>query len=253
MFDWKPEDLKNIELLKIKGAYISKTETELKTNHPATIPNLLLSNFSQDLIKNPVISDKGRVYDKKEIEKWLETHTTDEFREPLTIDELHPFPELEKIIEDYKILSNKFILVKKSLVDRARNMAAQSTAEIPEIFICPISQKLIDHPVISNLGVVYDKVSFRNRPKDNLNALETVVAFTEFEQYLNFYCWKWEQSQQNLADNSLNKTENQSFIRYISQSVHSFSNLFFSLMKPTENENQNKVNEGTNQPASKLV
>jgi hypothetical protein len=193
MYIWNDDFLQQL-----KQDYLKKVKEEFEKNHPENIPSTLKSVFTQDLIKDPVISNKGRVYDRLQIEKWVEEGERDELRQPLDKSELASFPELLNWIEKYHLAQKNYNKKKESLLAEARESAGEAIQldSHPLIFICPISKQLINNPVISNLGEVYEATAV---------ALDkTVVPFPDFAHYLNFYHWKYncEQSKQKTKESA---------------------------------------------------
>src|SRR5437016_2032282 len=132
---------------------------------------------------------------------------------------------------------NEIELQKLAYISKAKAELSEIHPEkTPSLLLSLFSQDLIQYPVISNKGRVYEKTSLLKKA----NSTETVVPFTEFKQYLNFYRWKLKQSQQVLIREPLGNTDNKpSYLTQFSRYLYYYGSSFFSSRNPIEKEKQN--------------
>lgn len=163
-----------------KDSYLKQVKSELKTAHPDVIPSNLLCFFSQNVIKNPVITPNGRVYSEHEIKRWLKDHDADPFRTPLKVGDLRPFPELETSIRDFTALRISYSQTKIKLLVNASKVDPDSDA-VPDIFKCSISGELMNKAYLTRKGKLVDG--------SQLDAIgpTQAVEFTEFNEHLSYY------------------------------------------------------------------
>ena len=161
-------------------SYLQQVASELESNHPDNIPNSLLCFFSQDIIKDPVITPNGRVYSNLAIRKWLKEHDKDPFRAPLTESELRPFPKLEPLINQFKESRRRFKKTKMNLQAEASRVD-EDASSVPDIFKCSITGELMDKAFITSDGQLIDESQV-----EHIHPMQA-VEFKSFNQYLNYY------------------------------------------------------------------
>jgi E3 ubiquitin-protein ligase LubX len=171
-------------LAELKRKYLEEVAQEKASTHPADSPTSLLCPLSGTFMKNPVITPDGKVYEKNFIETSLQRKQEDPLtRNKLTTADLYPFKELLPHIQGFIEQQNKFLKIRKSVLQKAREIAhAEPAPTNPALFSCPISHAPIKSAVISAEGIIYDKNSLKNK-KDAPN----VVDFQEFQQFIKLY------------------------------------------------------------------
>ncbi|MFJ1267733.1 U-box domain-containing protein [Legionella lytica] len=185
-----------------KSLYLQEASQEAQSTHPENAPAMLLCPISGDFMKKPVITPEGKVYDEEFILTYLKQKRKEErndpiSRNPLKVDDLKPFPELVRHIEDFTKRKEEYVKKKEAFILEVRKIVHQQgmLPDRPELFLCPISQELIKNPVITSKGKVYDRDSLINylqipHGKDELGLVlspNDFVAFTEFKEQLNVF------------------------------------------------------------------
>lgn len=177
-----------------KNEYLRKAQIEAHEAHPLSEPSSLYCPISFQPFKQPVITKKGFVYEKAKIQSWILKNPSDPLtREILLFEDLYPFSELKNIVSIFESRKNEFLKHQKQLVKRAFTIAHQHLFDKdPDLFICPLSKKIIKEAVISSDGMVYDKSALGNSVT-NLG-FANHVPFDEFQQQINVFLYYKEQN-----------------------------------------------------------
>lgn len=217
-----------------KETYLQQVEKDLQTNHPDNIPDRLLCFFSQDVIKDPVITNNDRVYSNQAIRRWLKNHNEDPFRTPLTEHDLHPFPELELLIERFKLSRRNFNKTKMKLQTEA-SQVDEDTRTIPELFKCSITGELMNKAFITADGQLVDESQL-----EHIHPVQA-VEFTTFNEYLNYYLDNHIPQKQSTTPEATPTTP------------HSFLSSIYSFFGMTDEENKSDREAGAeHQPKQRM-
>ncbi len=206
---------------------LAAARKEATACHPEKIPYSLTCPISGGLIEEPVITPGGFVYNKNDIIRWLKEgkQTDPSSREPLYESDLESFIELKLLINLFSQRRSVYMEIKNNLIQEARaivakeGIATQPTQEDPPLFICPISKKKIQEPVITPKGTIYDKQSlimrdYRDENDQKLDK-ENCLYFKEFHEQLktfNFHLKRAKTSAKSTKITSLETNLNSSSI-----------------------------------------
>lgn len=175
---------------------------EIRDIHPEDEPPSLCCQITLELLKDPVITPGGFVYERINIIKWLQTFkegaipTDPGNRQPLSEESIKPFPQLLKLKSHFLGKQARYELMKEQLILEAEKvikagMANEPITEIPCLFKCPISKQKIIEPFVTPAGKIYDKAALlQNDYKDeNGQLLDRTQCryFEEFQHYLKAY------------------------------------------------------------------
>ena len=183
---WRPDTGSYIDTK--KKLYLQEGLVEAISAHPENEPRSLICPISLTLMKEPVITEEGHVYDKDNILKYIEQGGRDPFtRNLLSIDKLHPFPELlTGPIQVFVTRQKNYSERKQALLSKAWSVAhSEQLEENPSLFICPISKIIMKVPVITRDGEVYDKQSLDQYLCQH-NSIEETKVRTGLEDYQLF-------------------------------------------------------------------
>jgi E3 ubiquitin-protein ligase LubX len=175
-----------------KAKYLQEAVQEAQSTHPENSPPMLLCPISGDFMKKPVITPDGNVYDEASILTSLATKKEDPLtRNELKAKDLKAFPELLGIIKEFTQRKEEYVKKKEAFIQEVRQIVHQEgmLPEKPSLFLCPISHKLIQNPVITSKGKVYDRDSL-SQGKDEAGlslSLNDCVAFAEFKEQLKIF------------------------------------------------------------------
>lgn len=159
---WDGPKVQREELKAKKDAYFNSVKLELAVTNPANPPRSLRCPIGLGLLKNPVITKWGNVYSHDAIKKHLKKNKLDPLNiMPLEVDEVFEFSELDSLIQDYIEIQRKYLRQKESKLSDARKIAHNGVFQDPELFICPISNKMITAAMLSADGKVYDESSLK--------------------------------------------------------------------------------------------
>ena len=181
-----------------KKAYLDDAHMEAISSHPEIPPPSLICPISLTLMKEPVITAEGHVYDKDNILKSLLLDSRDPLtRTTLFKEQLYAFPELiSGPIDMFVARQILYLKNKQALLEDARRIShGEQANEYPPLFICPISQTIIMVPVITCHGKIYDRQSLTCFLRENQNIDETGLPmgpkdyqlFPEFHQQIRLY------------------------------------------------------------------
>lgn len=176
-----------LKRVKYRIAQAQKDSTSSSLTDP---PNSLLCPISQALIKTPLVTPSGYIYEKSNIIKWLSNKSNP--RDPLTncplaIAELKPIPEFQKALTTYTDRLTNFQKIKKNIMQEARAQHYSQGADYPEIFLDPIVKKPIDSAVITESGIVYDKKTVIPDSKDTKPSDKTTYKFSSLSSQIKRY------------------------------------------------------------------
>lgn len=191
----------------LKKKYLKEAQEEANSTHPENSPSMLRCIISSEFMKNPVITPRGYVYEKECLEKWLAINSTDpRDRAPLCKEDFEPFPELKDIIKAFEAQQTNYIYVKEKLIQDARAVANQdeeTLSEKPALFLCPLSKNIMDDPVITATGKIYDRGSLKKHGYRDENEKQLsendFVSFNEFKSQIKLYNFYFQFSKKKLA------------------------------------------------------
>lgn len=177
--------------------YLVEASLDALNGHPASPPVSLICPISKQLMKEPVYTPDGFVYDRVSIEKALTRDQRDpQSRNKLLPSQLRPFPQLLPHIEVFTSRQALYLEEKARLIKRARELAnTKPLQENPDLFLCPLNKKLIKNAVITATGKIYDRDSLKqflqktgdlDETRCQLTAKE-VVPFVEFDAQIKVY------------------------------------------------------------------
>lgn len=177
--------------------YLVVASLEALNAHPACLPSNLICPISHQLMKDPVYTPEGYVYDRAFITKALARDQRDpQNRNKLVVSDLRSFSQLLPHIELFGGRQANYKEEKTKLINKAREIAnTKPVHENPALFVCPLNKQLIKNPVITASGKVYDKASLEQflQKTGNLDetgcklTLQDVVPFEEFDAQIKVY------------------------------------------------------------------
>ncbi|CAM4494155.1 MAG: E3 ubiquitin-protein ligase LubX [Legionella sp.] len=226
-----------------KTMYLQEAIQESQSTHPEDSPPMLLCPISGDFMKKPVITPEGKVYDETFILIHLATKKEDPLtRNVLKAKDLNDFSELLGPIKEFTKRKEEYEKKKEGFIQQVRQIVHQNGVlpEKPALFLCPISHELINNPVITSKGKVYDRDSLtaylhKSQGKDETGvALSSndFVAFTEFKEQLKvFQFYLTKQQHQKVAEPKL------------SRSPFSMFNSFFSFLFGSDEYSEDKTKD----------
>jgi hypothetical protein len=179
-----------------KDNYLKRLNTAfLKNPNRSAIAEMFCPRSRKPLIE-AVISPTGHVFHKSEKEKLgkeIKYIVVAKPKRLLYKNDLYDFPELAEEIKSIQEIKRKNSKTKALYLSQAVTALATRSARWlsnpPEVFICPISQKIIEVPVLTpegqlcDRGAILQKYSEENTP-EKINKL---LPFHEFEKPLKEY------------------------------------------------------------------
>ncbi len=185
-------DLEKISALKIQK--LKTLNDQIKFSHPTKSQSTIICPLTNKHIVNPVITIEGKIYEKyallRHIAKFDKVAGSNM---RITRDDIYEFKGLKVILEYAQSRLDLYLNKELAILKNAEEIITRQSFNIEhaKLFICPLSKKLINKPVITPMGRVYEKESIRayleitsnnSDPVDGSPlCLDSLVAFNEFE------------------------------------------------------------------------
>lgn len=190
-----------VELFEIlKSKKLSEVMLQTEFTHPKNSNFLMLCPLTNEPIIEPVISIEGVVYEKSAFERRIAAYNdVPGSRLSLTSSDVCSFNALIAALQYATCIRDNYLIKEKALL-KASEVAVVShekTLHYHKTFTCPLSKKLIDIPVITPQGRVYDLESIKGYlestgkqydPIDGTSlCLDSLEPFPEFATNLALY------------------------------------------------------------------
>ena len=195
---------KKTSIAALKNEYLRVAQSEAILSPPNDVPLSLRCPMSCSLMRDPVITKEGKVYERESILKQIELQHRDPFTtNRLNERDLYSFSALFQPIQTVVTRQKAYLLVKHDLMIKARVLAqSRSFNELPALFICQISGKMMNEPLLcmSN-GKVYEKeiieayLTKHNHVDESgeAHSLDDYEFFSEFAEQIKLYIFYSEQ------------------------------------------------------------
>jgi hypothetical protein len=169
-------------------------------------PPEYLCGLTQELMTEPMRTKNGLHFQKVAIEEWMALGN--DFcpitGNPLTIDDLVLNKSLQWSISKWRSKTED-ILKAESINDVGSSSCSSDVTSLPRHFLCPLTQELMDEPVISNDGVTYERAAILKWLKEHDTCPVTqrplsrssLIPNTELRRALDL--WQMESSMSSLS------------------------------------------------------
>lgn len=178
-----------------KTNYLEALYTEIAQNPESITTSRMYCARSNTLIKQAVITPTGHVFEREEIKAYLKAHTflvlPSNFKRQLYARDFYSFSKLSDEIKIITEQKTRFARAKALYIARAVNALRARSIRLlsspPEIFICPLSKKLIRNPVLTPEGQLFERsaIELYYKKNDQCSRSAQLIEFKEFKEHLN--------------------------------------------------------------------
>ncbi len=170
-----------------KEQRLSDARSEANACHPKISPPSLICSISLSLLREPVITPEGFIYEKSYILEALRRKKVDpQTNTPLTAADLADFPEILTYVEIFQERVSAFNEKYEDYITAAREYAHNKFHQVPELFRCPLSGEIFKEPVITSDGTIYELTSLRAHTEIKAD----YVPFPEFKDQINIFLFQ---------------------------------------------------------------
>ncbi|KAG7365121.1 U-box domain containing protein [Nitzschia inconspicua] len=173
-----------------------KTESITSTSC-TVVPQRFLCPLTLDIFKDPVLSKYGHTYERSAILQWLQDHETCPIsRKPLT--------------PRYLISNHSLKLQIKNWKSDSTTKDSNATREVtpPREFICPLTGKIFEHPVLTKDGRHYEHMALMSLVKSGMYStdpmtgkpLQLASVVTDFKLMARIQMWKERSGNHQIRD-----------------------------------------------------
>jgi hypothetical protein len=178
-----PADDPNKEISPKKAKRLDEARIDLSSTHPAVLPVSLKCSLTQAILRKPVITKYGHVYEGDYIRKHLEQNTNDPLTmQSLNIDDLYEFPELIPLTVMFVQRKKEYLARKDRQLTQARAIS-HGTKDDLTLFICPKSKVMIKKAMIAVDGTIYDEQSLKECNYNVSNQSGKQLTKDDFEPF----------------------------------------------------------------------
>ncbi len=192
-FEWQAQ-----QLAQRKQQILSEANDALVNFHPEDDPpTIFICPISQELLQDPVITSVGHIYDRHQLQQWLNRNPSDPLtRQPLTMHSIKSFNPFNNIITTLRSLLTRYQGIKQQKLTAAQNAIDNALiGEEPDELCDPITFNIIHQPVITPSGHIYEEKTIREHlahaqtdPLNNKPLTATKLrACPEFKEKINQY------------------------------------------------------------------
>ncbi len=187
-------------IAQIKLNVITALFKQIQFSHPKQEQAKISCPLTHEPIRHPVITLEGRVYEKYALlQRIAGFNGLPGNQGHLTLHDVYDFNELNGVLEYAKARQLRYEQKEQALIQLAMETAMRPDIglQYAEVFTCPLSKRLINNPVISPKGRVFDKEAIvgyfestgaQHDPIDGSPlVLTALLPFNEYRSYLSLY------------------------------------------------------------------